>query len=48
MTPLATARTCVGLRASSISPGAHFFGQESWTLRERFEADWLPSPGNDG
>ncbi|MDG4884009.1 AGE family epimerase/isomerase [Mesorhizobium sp. WSM4884] len=26
----------------------HFFDQESWTLGERFDADWLPSPGNDG
>ncbi|WFP62636.1 AGE family epimerase/isomerase [Mesorhizobium sp. WSM4904] len=26
----------------------HFFDQESWTLGERFDADWLPSPGPDG
>ncbi|WFP75906.1 mannose-1-phosphate guanylyltransferase/mannose-6-phosphate isomerase [Mesorhizobium sp. WSM4906] len=26
----------------------HFFDQESWTLGERFDADWLPSPGTDG
>ncbi|TIU48675.1 MAG: mannose-1-phosphate guanylyltransferase, partial [Mesorhizobium sp.] len=24
---------------------SHFFDQESWTLGERFDVDWLPLPG---
>jgi mannose-1-phosphate guanylyltransferase/mannose-6-phosphate isomerase len=26
----------------------HFFDQESWTLGERFDADWQPLPGDEG
>ncbi|TPI40489.1 mannose-1-phosphate guanylyltransferase [Mesorhizobium sp. B3-1-9] len=26
----------------------HFFDQESWTVGERFDVDWLPLPGDDG
>ena len=26
----------------------HFFDQESWTLGEHFDADWLPLPGDEG
>lgn len=26
----------------------HFFDQESWTLGERFDFDWLPLPGDEG
>ncbi|MER8917038.1 mannose-1-phosphate guanylyltransferase/mannose-6-phosphate isomerase [Mesorhizobium sp. M0761] len=27
---------------------SHFFDQESWTLGEYFDADWLPLPGDKG
>ncbi|TPK03178.1 mannose-1-phosphate guanylyltransferase/mannose-6-phosphate isomerase [Mesorhizobium sp. B2-5-9] len=27
---------------------SHFFDQESWTLGEYFDADWLPLPGDQG
>lgn len=27
---------------------SHFFDQESWTLGEYFDADWLPVPGDKG
>jgi mannose-1-phosphate guanylyltransferase/mannose-6-phosphate isomerase len=26
----------------------HFFDQETWTLGEHFDADWLPLPGDEG
>jgi mannose-1-phosphate guanylyltransferase/mannose-6-phosphate isomerase len=26
----------------------HFFDQESWTVGERFDVDWLPLPGDEG
>ncbi|MER8815569.1 AGE family epimerase/isomerase [Mesorhizobium sp. M0965] len=26
----------------------HFFDQESWTLGEHFDVDWLPLPGDEG
>ncbi|RUX43064.1 mannose-1-phosphate guanylyltransferase, partial [Mesorhizobium sp. M7A.F.Ca.US.014.04.1.1] len=27
---------------------SHFFDQESWTVGERFDADWLPLQGDEG